>query len=178
MVHFAYLRALALALLVVSTTGCNQREDDPQPTTRVPVPNEAKYHPVSLRYYVKPVGRSFALPKPLPNITVEYERVTGGSSQSYGLLAPSPQFHDQEVTSVVKEVALPPIPTYAKSGAVQPKITVSAWVDEAPLAGSEGDYEVISELLIDGKLADTNTLKVVSGQNTPLYTIAQTQVAY
>jgi hypothetical protein len=177
MVHFAYLRALTLALLV-SATGCNQQEDDPQPITPVQVPKEAKYHTVTLRYYVKPLGRAFVLPKPLPNITVEYERVTGGPTQSYSLLAPSPQFHDQEVTSVIKEVALPPIPTYAKSGAVQPKITVTTWVDEAPLAGSEGDYEVVGELVVDGQLTDTNTLKVVSGQSTPLYTIRQTQVAY
>ncbi|OUJ70844.1 hypothetical protein BXP70_23205 [Hymenobacter crusticola] len=78
----------------------------------------------------------------------------------------------------LKEAPLPPIPTYAKSGDTRPKITVTVWVEDALPSDAEGGYEVISELLVDGRIVADTSFKVVPGQNTPLYAITQTEVAY
>jgi hypothetical protein len=183
MTHFLRLRALTLAFLVLAATGCDQQEADPQPTTPVQpmkpvqVTNPAKHHTVAVRYYFKAFGDTSALPTIPPNIEVDYERVMKTALPPYSqLLGLNAQFHDLKVTSTVKEVSLPSIATYPD--AIKPKITLSVWVDQAPPADSEGGYEVVSELIIDGQVAGRSTFKAVAGQKTPLEAVTQIEVAH
>jgi hypothetical protein len=129
-----------------------------------------------VRYHLEALGDTFQLPTISPNITVDYERVVPQGTTSYKLMEASAQHHEQEITSALKEVQLAPIVTYAE--VIRPKITVTIWEEQASPAGSGIGYQVLCELLIDGKPVGTTTYATIAGQNTPLFVTTQSEVSH
>ena len=171
------LPALALATLILLGTGCEKPEIAPQPTESAALAVAApKNHTVVVRYHLEALGDTCQLPLISPNITVDYERVVPQGNSRYRLLAPSAQHHEQEVTAAPKEVILPPITTYAE--VIRPKITVTIWEDQVLPADSRIGYQVLCELLIDGKSAGTTTYVAIAGHNAPLYVTTQAEVSH
>jgi hypothetical protein len=178
MLPFAFLRVLPLFLLTLLATGCDHQdpEDVPQPTAPPTLPRAVKHHPVTVRYQLRSLGDSSQLPARSPELEVYYERVAYQGFNSYKLLGPSAQLHDQELNTSIKEVALPAIDTYV--GDVKPLITVTIATEQAPSVGSGPGYEVSCELVVDGQVAARTTYTAVTGQTTPLFVTRQLAVAH
>ena len=182
MMSLSYLRVLIFATLVLWSAGCEKKESDPQPTQPVPtepvlgVATPPKMHTVAVRYYLKALSSTSQLPVVSPDIAVDYERVVPQGLSGYMLLYPSVQHYEQEVTYALKEVQLPCIITYAN--AIKPKIIVTIDKGVAPAPGSEISYQVICELLVDGRLAGTTTYVSAAGLNTPLFVTTETEVSH
>ena len=169
-------RVLALLLLTLPATSCDNAEDSPQPKETIEQAPQAKSHPVSVRYQIRSLGDASQLPARSPELEVYYERVAYQSFNSYKLLGPSAQLHDQELNTSMKEVALPAIDTYA--GDIKPLVTVTIATEQAPSAGSGPGYEVSCELVVDGQVAARTTYTAVAGQTTPLFVTRQLAVAH
>lgn len=168
---------LAFAILGFLATSCDQEEIAPQPTEPALIkPAPFKMHTVAVRYHLEASSDSSKLPLVSPNIMVEYERVVPQGNATYKLQDIIAQHQIQTVTSVPREEQLSPITTYAE--AIKPKITVTIWEETASPPGSEIGYQVLCELLIDGKVAGTTTYAAVAGQTTPLFTITQAEVSH
>lgn len=177
MILSSYFPVLALATLVLLSTGCEKQEIAPRPTEpAVSVAAAPKNHTVAVRYHLEALSDTAQLPIISPNITVDYERVVPQGNSAYRLLAPNAQHHEQDVIAVSKEVQLAPVATYAE--VIRPKITVTIWEEQASLPGSGIAYQVICELLIDGKTAGTTTYTAVADQNTPLFVTTRTEVSH
>ncbi|MDF7815902.1 hypothetical protein [Hymenobacter sp. YC55] len=174
MLPFAFLRVLPLFLLTLLATGCDHQapEDVPQPTPPPTLPHAVKHHPVTVRYQVRSLGDSSQLPARSPELEVYYERVAPQPTGAIHLLGPSAQLHDQNLTTQPREVALPPISTYA--GEVHPLITVTIAAEQASAAG----YEVSCELIVDQQVATRTTFRAEAGQTTPWFVTRQVAVAH
>ncbi|SMB93655.1 hypothetical protein SAMN00120144_2673 [Hymenobacter roseosalivarius DSM 11622] len=177
MLPLSTLRILAFAALALLASSCDQEENAPQPTEPVRVvATPLKMHTVAVRYHLEALDSTFQLPTISPNITVDYERVVPQGNSAYKLLEANTQHHEQEVTSALKEVQLPSIVTYAD--VTRPKITVTIWEEQASPPGSGIGYQVICELLTDGKSTGTTTYVAVAGRTTPLFVATQTEVSH
>jgi hypothetical protein len=170
------MRALALLLLPLLSTGCDQSEDAPQPQpveVSQPAP-QAKAHAVRVRYQLRSLGDAAQLPTHSPEVEVYYERVAYQGPNAFKLLGPSAQLYVQDVTTTAKEVELANLNTYAN--ALSPLITLTIATDQAPAAGTGPGYEVWCEIIVDGQVASRTTY--TAGPTNPLFVTQQVAVAH
>jgi len=152
-------------------SGCGHKEEAPQPTPIAALTT----HTVAVRYQARLLnGNTAGLPKKL-NLVVAYERVEQTDPMNYQLSAPSVQLHDLAVSDTAQQVPLSRIATYP--GVIRPKVTVSMWEDQQSRTAATVSYEMMCELVLDGKVAGTTTYAVVAGQLPPLVATSHTELA-